>query len=144
MHDHDWQCMNKDKLSFGISLMMLSVVLGVFWKLFRFAKSVPSFVFFLQYPFILTSDIVFFCLLPAALIPDKFRIAISSVVACVLISALVPALNVMMVATTEPLINGLYNYLFVIFYHCYHPVVIVLLLRVIIKSIHGFMIKRCD
>jgi hypothetical protein len=125
--------MKRNRIAFFVSLIMLSLALIIWRDMFLFAKSVsvtwPKWSYFLPYPFILTSDIVIVCLLPVAFFTDSFRFACASVVMCVLLSPLVPVINWMTTISYTPLINGIYNYLFIILFHCAFPVFLVLFIR---------------
>jgi hypothetical protein len=129
--------MKQNRIAFFASLIMLSLAMIIWRDMFLFAKSapVPRWSYFLPYPFILTSDIVFVCLLPVVFFTDSFRHACASVVICVLLSPLVPVITWMTTLSYTPLVNGIYNYLFIILFHCAFPMLIVLSVRGIINFI---------
>jgi hypothetical protein len=138
--NNEWLQTHRNMVAFWVSLVLLTVVMSTWWKMFIFAKSTVlwprwSYIIF-YYPFIFTSDIVLVCLLPVALIPEKFSVAFLYVLQCVLISVLIHSFVVVITTTIEPWMNGVYNYVFVFFFHCYHPIIIVLFFRVIIRWIY--------
>jgi len=129
--------MQRNRIAFLTSLIMLAVVMTLWQDMFLFAKlaPVPKWSYFLPYPFILTSDIVFICLLPAAFFSDSFRYACMAVLMCVLISPLVPVLILMITISYNPLANGIGNYLFIIFFHCAFPAFLILFICAIVNFI---------
>ncbi len=133
--------MQRNRIAFFASLIMLSFVMIIWRDMFLFTKSapVPKWSYFLPYPFILTSDIVFVCLLPVAFFPKSFRFKYASVLICVLLSPLIPVVTWMTTISYHPLVNGIYNYLFIILFHCFFPVFFIVLIRTIVDCIH----KKC-
>ncbi len=131
---------NRNRVAFFVSLIMLSVAMILWRDMFLFAKSapVPKWSYFLPYPFILTSDIVFVCLLPVAFLVNRFRFACASVMMCVLLSPLVSVITWMTTISYTPLLNGIYNYLFIILFHCVFPAFLVLIIRAIINFIQKY------
>jgi hypothetical protein len=136
---NEWLQTYRDRVAFWTSLVMLSVAMSIFWEMFQFAKSTehwPRWSLIFPFPFIFTWDVVFVCLLPAALIPERFRTAFVFVFGCVLISALIPAFMVALTTSYSPLVNFMENYFFVTIFHCCYPVFIVLIIRVIVRGIY--------
>ncbi len=133
--------MQRNRIAFLTSLIMLAIVMILWQDMFLFAKSAPwpKWSYFLPYPFILTSEIVFICLLPAAFFSDSFRYACMAVVMCVFISPLVPVISLMITVSHNPLANGIGNYLFIILFHCAFPAFIILFIR----RITNFIQRQC-
>lgn len=129
--------MKRNRIAFLLSLIVLSIVMTIWRDMFLFSKSlpVPKWSYFLPYPFILTSDLIIFCLLPAAFVTERISSACLAVLACVLLAPLVPVINLMMSISYNPLINGMGNYLFIILFHCAFPAFFVVFIRTVINLI---------
>ena len=137
--------MQRNRIAFFASLIMLSLAMIIWRDMFLFAKSAPwpKWSYFLPYPFILTSDIVIICLLPVAFFLDSFRSAFTAVVMCVFLSVLALIILYMLSEQYQVyrmpiegiVFSVIINYVFVILFHCAFPVFFVLFIRGIFKFI---------
>lgn len=137
--NREWLRSSRDKVAFWVSLVMLSVVMSVWWEMFRFAKElrVPVWSRIIPYPYLLPYYMVVISLLPAAFVTKSFRNSFLSVFACVIISSLWPSIIVLMSVAYHPIVNGLLSYLFVLVWICMLP----LCLLVLIRAVHFFIKK---
>ena len=137
--------MRRNRIAFFASLIMLSLVMVIWRDMFLFAKSAPwpKWSYFLPYPFILTSDIVFICLLVVAFFTDSFRYACMSVVMCVFLSVLALVIFYMLSEQYQVyrmpiegvVFSVIINYVFIILFHCAFPMFFVLFIRGIFNFI---------
>lgn len=124
---------NRDKVAFGVSLILLSIVMSVWWEMFRFSKElrVPGWSRGIPYPFLLPYYMVTVGLIPATFIASSFRSSCVFVLLCVLISSVFPSIRVMMSAAYHPLGNGLLSYMFVVIWICMLPSCLLVFMKVI-------------
>lgn len=141
--DGDWLCTNRDMLGFGVSLVMLSLVMSIWCEMYRFSESIqlPSWSSLFPFPFLLPLYLVFICLIPAAFFSTSLRIAFSSVSKCVLISPLFDAFALMMSIEYKPLGTAIGNYLFVVLWICMVPAFAILMIRVLSIVVSRIFIK---
>lgn len=132
----EWLQMNRDKMFFWISLIMLIVVMSVWWEMFCFAKSTVRWprwsLDYFMYPFIFTSDVVFVALLPVVIATKSFRMACYGVVKCVFVSSLIPAFMASVDMNGQVLFGFAVNYMFVLIFHCWHPIIFAIILRLMV------------
>ena len=122
-------CMQRNRIAFFASLIMLSFAMIICRDMFLFAKFIRLTEWSKSLPFLFklpSVDMVIICLLPVALFTDSFSFAFASVVICVLLSPLVPVITWMTTISYHPLVNGIYNYLFIVLFHCAFPALLVL------------------
>jgi len=132
---------NRNQLALGISIVALSVAMVVWVELFTFSKVVhlPQWADALPWPIFAPSFLVLFCLIPAAFGTDTFKSAykaiIFSLLVCPLAAVVAYALNPLNQTRFLPA-NALFNYFWVIGFHCLIPALLVLVTRAIFDFIY--------
>lgn len=129
--------LNRNQLALGISIVALTVVMIVWVDLFTFSKAVhlPQWADALPWPIFAPSFLVFFSLIPAAFGTDTFANAykaiIFSLLVCPLAAVVAYALNPLYQTRFLPA-NALFNYFWVIGFHCLVPAMVLLAVRAIV------------
>jgi len=129
--------LNRNQLALGISIVALSVAMVVWVDLFIFSKVVhlPQWADALPLPILAPSFLVFFCLIPAAFGPDSFKSAchaiIFSLLVCPIAAVISYAVNPLYQDWFLPA-NALFNYFWVIGFHCLVPAMLLLAVRAIV------------
>jgi len=129
--------LNRNQLALGISIVALSVAMVVWVDLFIFSKVVhlPQWADALPWPIFAPSFLVFFCLIPAAFGPDSFKSACHAIIFSLLVSPIAAviayAVNPLYQDRFLPA-NALFNYFWVIGFHCLAPAMLLLAVRAIV------------
>ena len=137
------ESLNRNQLALGISIFALSLAMVVWVDLFTFSKVVhlPQWADALPLPIFAPSFLVLFCLIPAAFGTDSFKSAcqaiIFSLLVCPLAAVVAYALNPLNQTRFLPA-NAIFNYFWVIGFHCFIPALLVLMTR----AIFGFACRN--
>ncbi|WP_024929234.1 hypothetical protein [Methylophilus sp. OH31] len=129
--------LNRNQLALGISIFALSVAMVVWVELFTFSKVVhlPQWADALPWPILAPSFLVLLCLIPAAFGTHTFANAckaiIFSLLVCPLVAVVAYALNPLYQTRFLPA-NALFNYFWVIGFHCLVPAMLLLAVRAIV------------
>ena len=128
--------LNRNQLALSASVIALSVAMVVWADLFTFSKVVqlPQWAKALPWPMFAPSFLAFACLIPAAFGTDTFANACKavtfSVLGCPLAAVVVYALNPLYQDRFLPA-NVLFNYFWVIGFHCLIPALLLVAARAI-------------
>lgn len=137
--------LNRNQLALSASIVALSVAMVVWVDLFTFSKVVhlPQWADALPWPIFTPSFLALVCLVPAAFGTDAFASACKAVIFSLMVSPLAAvvacALNPFYQDRFLPA-NAVFNYFWVIGFHCLIPAVLLLAVRAILY----FTRKRFD
>lgn len=129
--------MNRNQLALSISIIALSTAMLVWVELFVFSKVVylPGWTHILPWPMFAPSFLACICLLPAAFGTDS----LASSRKAITVSVLIPPIAAVAAYSLNPLYqdrflpaNALFNYFWVIGFHCLAPALILYSVRLLI------------
>ena len=137
--------MKKDYIALSISCILLSVFIYIYFDLFSFSKNInlPDWAMALPFPMSAPSLIVALSLIPALIIPNKLYSVFRVIVACLLISPIAGLINFSLIPAHQHnglLYNILFNYFWIIFFHCLIPAVIIFSARIAYKFFYKNLI----
>ena len=129
--------LNRNQLALGISIVALATAMLVWVDLFIFSKVVylPGWAHILPWPMLAPSLLAGVCLLPAAFGPDSLAASRKAITVSVLITPIAAvaaySLNPLYQDRFLPA-NALFNYFWVIGFHCVAPALILYSVRLLI------------
>jgi hypothetical protein len=138
---------SRNNISLLISLLMLSLVMGIWSDLFLFSKTFnfPSWAKNFPWPVYIPSYLVFICLIPAALLSNS----LSGLGRAIGVSGCVAPLVPLMIYVFSPsnqnkhiMANFFINYLWIVFVHCLLPALILFLIRALVFYIPTKILKN--
>ena len=129
--------LNRNQLALGISIIALATAMFAWVDLFVFSKVVylPSWAHILPWPMLAPSFLAGVCLLPAAFGTDSLAASRKAIT----VSVLVTPISAVAAYSLNPLYqdrflpaNALFNYFWVIGFHCLAPALILYSVRLLI------------
>lgn len=134
--------MNRNRLALIASTFLLSAAMFIWADLFNFSKVVylPAWTKVLPAPINVPAYLAFTCLVPAAFVADSLRSACLAVAQSVLLSPLAAIVAYALNPIHQDkylLANSLFNYVFIVLFHCLIPALLLVGVRAAIHYTLG-------
>ncbi|MFO1389272.1 hypothetical protein [Cellvibrio sp.] len=126
--------MSRNYLAFGASAVILSFIVYIYFDFFSFSKTIflPSWMLLFPFPMLVPSVIIGAALIPATFIPHSVRSVVWVLVASLSISPLAGLIHFALSPIHQHgglIYNILFNYFWIILYHCFVPMLILFAIR---------------
>ena len=133
--------MNRDRIFTLISLVLLSISMSVWAEIFNFSKIIylPEWTKVFPHPINAPSYLVLVCLMPVAFVSTTVRLAVQGVAVSVFVAPLFAVLTAALNPTHQSVYlfaNMLFNYWWIVLFHCTVPACLLLVTRVLVRFIN--------